>query len=333
MVTMEDISLELGCSINTVSKALNNKPDVSPKTRKLVIETARRMGYVPNALAKSLVTRSSGTIGIVVPSVTSSIYAEMVETVMKSAARRGYATFLAISSENEDEELAAVESLFQKRVDGMVIVPVSEKPSYHETMKAFGQPVVYACNNVEYDDAHFIGQNLNKCSYKVTQHLIDQGCKNLALLCSGFGETKSSIEKGFVRCLEDNDIHDCNANVFRPSSHLKPHDSGYEISKLLDTRIDEFDGLVLEHEDLYFGVKRLLDDHGLSCPGDLLLAACTGLGAKGSPFLTLTSIEVNPAEIGGQAFACLRELMKNGDVKQDKRAVEDELIIRKSSRR
>ena len=333
MVTMEDIAIELGCSINTVSKALNNKPDVSPKTRKLVLDTARKMGYVPNALAKSLVTRSSGTLGIVVPSVTVSIYAELVEYIMKRASKKGYDTFLAISSDSEEDEVAAIEGLYQKRVDGLIVVPVSAKPSYHETLTAFKQPLVYACNSVDMPDAYFVGQRLEDCAYTVAQHLIDQGCRKIALLCSTRAGVDSSVETGYRRCLADNGLPVNDEDVFRPEIALRPRDSGHEVAKMMDERIDEFDGVLLENEELYFGLNSLADNHGLYIPDDLLVAAAVGLGSNKSRLLSLTSIGIDPEEICEEALDCLSDQIRNGDDAKKHQPIVGKLIVRKSSRR
>lgn len=328
---MEDISIELGCSINTVSKALNNKPDVSQKTRNLVLETARRMGYVPNALAKSLVTKSSGTLGIVVPSVTVSFYAELVETIMKGAAKQNYSTFLALSSGQEDTELAAVESLYQKRADGLIIVPASPKPSYHESLKVFKMPVVYVLNDVDYPDTDFVGVDLSSCAYRVTQHLIDQQCKKIALLCSTRTGMTWGIEEGYKRCLEDNGLSE--ESIFKPTALLNPQDAGYEIAHILDDKIDSFDGLVLEHEQLYFGVNQLLDAHGLSCPRDILIAASIGAGVKRSPYLALTSVEANPQKIGLDALNCLMDRVTGAATTPGTQRESCKLVLRKTSRR
>lgn len=333
MVTMEDISIELGCSINTVSKALNNKPDVSPKTRALVLETARRMGYVPNALAKSLVTKSSGTLGIVVPSVTVSFYAELVETIMKGAAKQNYSTFLALSSGREDTELAAVESLYQKRADGLIIVPASPKPAYHESMQAFKMPVVYVLNDVDYPDTDFVGVDLSSCAYRVTQHLIDQHCSNIALLCSTRTGMTWGIEEGYKRCLEDNGLSSCEDNIFKPTALLNPQDAGYEIAHILDDNIDSFDGLILEHEQLYFGVNQLLDAHGLSCPKDILIASSIGTGVKRSPYLALTSVEADPQKIGLNALNRLMDRVTGAADSPGTQREHCKLVLRKTSRR
>ncbi len=334
MVTMEDISIELGCSINTVSKALNNKPDVSAKTRQLVLETARRMGYVPNSLAKSLVTRISGTLGVIAPSVTVAIFAELVETIMITAAEYNYSVFLALSSGDPDAELAAVEKLYQKRADGLIIVPVTPTPSYHESLLTYKEPVVYTLNDVEYDTADFVGVDLGECAYRTTQHLIDQGCRRLALLCATRMGMTPGVEAGYLRCIEDNGLLDTSNHIFKPKALLNPQDAGYEIALMLDDKIEAFDGIILEYEELYFGLNRLLDAHGLSCPKDLLVAASIGMDVKKSPYLSLTSVEADPEKIGKRALARLiKQIRGETDIVPGKERTKCSLICRKSSRR
>lgn len=334
MVTMEDISIALGCSINTVSKALNNKPDVSPKTRQLVIETAKRMGYVPNSLAKSLVTKSSGTLGIVVPSVTVSIYTEIVEAIMQQTAKLHYSTFMAVSMGDPKTEVAAIENLYQKRTDGLIIIPVNKTPEYHKMLKLYEQPAVYILSDVAYEDACFVGFDLAECAGKVTKHLIDNGCRRIALLCSTRSGMTIDIEEGYRCCLEENGLEFSRDNIFKPDTLLAPQDAGFEIAHMLDARINEYDGIVLEHELLYFGLHQLLDEHGLSCPEDLLVAASIGTGVRQSRHLSLTSIDLDPVQIGEDSVTLLMDLIRRKkEIPETKIKSVPILTVRKSSKR
>ena len=327
---MEDISIVLGVSINTVSKALNNKPDVSPKTRQKVLETAKKMGYVPNSLAKSLVTRSTGTIGIIVPSVRISIYTELVEAIMERAAKMNYSTFLAISVGEVGNEAAAIENLYQKRVDGMIVVPVDRHPAYHSSFRVFNLPLLYVLSDTDYDDSYFVGVNLRDCARLVTEHLYESGCRRIALLCSTCTGMKTDIETGFVETLREHGVENPLQHVFQPSLSQMPQDAGFEVAQILDPCIDSYDGVVLEHEFLYFGLHELLDQHALSCPGDLLVAACAGCGRGRS----LTSINIDPQQIGYDALSMLMDLIHyRNNVAEKKVVTAPKLTIRKSSRR
>ncbi|NMA65362.1 MAG: LacI family transcriptional regulator [Clostridiaceae bacterium] len=336
MVTMEDIAIELGCSINTVSKALNNKPDVSEQTRKKVLETAKRMGYVPNSLAKSLVTKISGTIGIVVPSVTISVYTEIVEAIMTRAAKLDYSTFLAISAGKPETEALAIENLYRKRVDGLIIIPVDHKPLYHKSLKVFELPIVYVLGDTAYDDSYFVGIDLFDCACITTQHLIDNGSKRIALVCSTRSGFVTNIEKGFKHTILNNGLEFNEEFIFKPDVSLAPQDAGYEVAHKLDYQINNFDGIILEHEFLYFGLHRLLEQHGLSCPNDILVAACLGIREKNSSSLSLTSIDISPQQIGYDSLSMLMDLIKYNKSQQNREykiKSEPRITIRKSSKR
>ena len=330
MVTMEDISIVLGVSINTVSKALNNKPDVSPKTRQRVLETAKKMGYVPNSLAKSLVTRTTGTIGLIVPSVRISIYTELVEAIMERAAQINYSTFLAISVGDVANEAAAIENFYEKRVDGMIVVPVDRHPAYHNSFRVFHLPLLYVLSDTDYDDSYFVGVNLRDCAKTVTEHLYANGCKRIALLCSTCAGMGTDVETGFLETLAAHGVEHPTQHVFKPDLSLLPQDAGFEVAQLLDRQIDEYDGVVLEHEFLYFGLHELLEQHALSCPADLLVAACAGRSRGRS----LTSIDIDPRQIGYDALSMLMDLIHYRDNVVGKKVITTpKLTVRKSSKR
>ena len=179
----------------------------------------------------------------------------------------------------------------------------------------------------------FVGADLAICSDRPTRRLIDQGCRRPVLPRSIRGGIGWGVEKGFLRCLEDNGLGACAENIFKPSALLNPQDAGYEIAQMLDDRVDQFDGLVLEHEQLYFGIDRLLDSHGISCPRDILVAASIGMGIKRSPFLSLTSVEVNPQTIGLDALELLLARVQGKSVQPNAEKNMGKLVIRRSSRR
>ena len=183
MITLEDISYEVGCSANTVSKALNNKPGVSAATRAKVIAAAKRMGYVPNILAKSLATNISGTIGVILPSLRNPIFTELTEAITLASAQFNYSTFLAVSNYDPKKELSAIENFYQKRVDGLIVVPVNENPTYHEMLKRFSVPVVYMLDGIKDQDAYYIGIDSQECAYMATSRLLTAGCEKVILAC------------------------------------------------------------------------------------------------------------------------------------------------------
>ena len=120
-VTVADIARKAGVSIMTVSRVINHKGDVSPATRRRVQQIVNRMRYRPSGIARSLVTRHSGTIGLVIPDVSNPFFADVALGAEHVAGAEGYNIYLCNTEEDPQRELTVVSSLEEKRVDGLVL--------------------------------------------------------------------------------------------------------------------------------------------------------------------------------------------------------------------
>ncbi len=120
-VTVADIARKAGVSIMTVSRVINHKGDVSPATRRRVQQIINRLDYRPSGIARSLVTRHSGTIGLVIPDVSNPFFADVALGAEHVACAEGYNIYLCNTEEDPQRELAVVHSLEEKRVDGLVL--------------------------------------------------------------------------------------------------------------------------------------------------------------------------------------------------------------------
>lgn len=122
-VTLHDIARESGVSFNTVSRALNDKPDINEQTRRQVLEVAKRLDYRPNQLARGLRQRRTATIGVVIADLANPFFAEVVEGIERALALKGYSIILANTAEDAAREQEAVRTLVERRVDGILIAP------------------------------------------------------------------------------------------------------------------------------------------------------------------------------------------------------------------
>lgn len=144
-VTQSDIAKALNLSRETVSKALNGNPHVSSATIDKVNKVAKEMGYVPNHFARSLVSRNSKTIGIVVPKISHSFFSNIVEFLYKDIINRGYYAIPMISFENKNNEILNIQTLFSMNVDGIIAnisQDFTDENIYLESVRR-GIPVVF----------------------------------------------------------------------------------------------------------------------------------------------------------------------------------------------
>src|ERR687892_1685273 len=119
--TMKRIAGELGVSITTVSKVLNNHDDISPATRARVLAKVEELGYRPNAVARSLTLRRTHTLGIVIPDLMHSFFVEIVAGIEQVASEKGYGLLLCSSGENPAKERSELQMLRGRQVDGIVL--------------------------------------------------------------------------------------------------------------------------------------------------------------------------------------------------------------------
>jgi LacI family transcriptional regulator len=178
--TIHDIARELKISASTVSRALQNNPRISLKTREKIKAMADTMGYHPNTLASNLRNKRSSTIGIVVPLINRYFFSSVISGVEDVAFKSGYTVVISQSNDLADKEIAIVQSMFANRVDGLIISIAMENSSF-EHLKMFRKkniPLVFFDRTVaEIETDKIVVDDFNG-GFRVTQHLIDQGYKS-----------------------------------------------------------------------------------------------------------------------------------------------------------
>ncbi len=129
--TITDIANELGISPSTVSRALNNHPAISKKTRNAVLKLARKRNYQPNLLALNLLKRKTNTIGIIVPEITSYFFSSIINGIKDVVKPIGVNMIIGQSNESYEEEKSIVQTFASIRVDGFLLSPSSETKKYY----------------------------------------------------------------------------------------------------------------------------------------------------------------------------------------------------------
>jgi LacI family transcriptional regulator len=140
-----DIAKELNVSRVTVSKALRDHPDISPAMKKKVNEAAKRLGYVPNLIARQLNSRKTNTIGVVVPDLENSFFSYIVDSIIDHSTANDYRVILTVSREKADAEQRNIENLIGMRVDGLLVCnsQETEDTSVYSIIKKMKIPLVF----------------------------------------------------------------------------------------------------------------------------------------------------------------------------------------------
>jgi LacI family transcriptional regulator len=211
--TLKQIAKELGVSVSTVSKALNDSPEISEPTKQRVQEYAKLKNYKPNIIGLNLKNRSTRTIGVIIPNILNSFFAKVFTGIEKVADAKGYKVITCISNESLDKEINALEMLSNGTIDGFILSISEEaqklqKFDHFKTILNEGTPIVMFdriaeevnCDKVIVDDLD--------SAFEATNHLINTGCKNIALFSSINNLSVGKLRvKGFLKALEERGLN------------------------------------------------------------------------------------------------------------------------------
>lgn len=277
-VRLEDIAKRLNLTKVSISKALRDHPDISAETRRKVKKMAKEMGYRPNLQARSLTSKETKTIGVIIPKIAHSFFSLVMEGIYKTAAEKGYKVILGISMEDEELEKQHIESMMDMRVDGL-LVSISENTKDAEIfsqVKKMGIDLVFFDRGFLDSGYSYIKVADREGARSGVRHLINLGYSDIAHL-SGFSSVLIGRDRklGFEDAMEE---------------------AGLEIpeSSLVEGGFGEIDG--------YKGFKKLLEQRDLP---EALFAVTypVGLGA----LRYMIEHEIDPQKIkiltfGGSEF-------------------------------
>src|ERR1700678_3167792 len=182
--TLSDIAKDLNISVVTVSKALRNKGRISARTRTRVLKRAKELDYRPNWVARSLVTRRTYTIGLLLPDFTHPFFAEIAKAIAETVRPRGYHVIISYFEEDPALERMEAESLLSRRVDGLILASsqLPGKMGLFNQLRVRKLPFVLIDRPIDGVQASFVGVDNEAVGRLATTHLIEQGCRHVAHL-------------------------------------------------------------------------------------------------------------------------------------------------------
>ena len=208
-ITIYDIARKMDISSATVSRALNNNVSISEKTRKKIQETAKELGYRHNNFAKNLRNQKSHTIGVLIHELVSTFTTSVLGGIEKVTTEAGYDIIIAHSSEQMAKEIKNANNLFHKRVDGVIasLAFDTDDLSHFEPFNEKNIPLIFFDRVEENMESTKVIIDNYKGGYLATKHLIDQGCKRIAIVT---GTQKRNVYhqrfKGYRDAILDNGL-------------------------------------------------------------------------------------------------------------------------------
>lgn len=204
MATMKQVAERVGVSTSTVSHVINGTRAVSEDVRKRVLATIDEMGYIPNAMARSLKNDKSHTIGVSIPDNTNPCFAELLRGIEDAAFEVGYNIMLCNGYGDVQRQAAHLRGLIEKRIDGLILVAGAAREELAPLLASQRVPIVLADHEVPAVDRDFIGLDHEATGYAATRHLIELGHRRIACVAGPRAEPHS-LERiaGLRRALGD----------------------------------------------------------------------------------------------------------------------------------
>ena len=282
--TRTDVARRAGTSVAVVSYVANNGPrNVSPERRQRVLDAMRELGYQPNAIARSLSSTRTNTIGMIVPNISNSFFSELALAVEDAALEAGRLLFIGNSNEERVREQAYVDSFVQQRVDGVLIVGVSREAPL-QTIVAAGIPLVILDRDVVDADAARVHIDHYRAAFEATTHLIEHGHSRIACL-TGTADQDVADERlrGWADALLSASIDPEEQTVVRSEFSLEGGIAGYEA--MLQTNPSTAErptALFVATDEQARGVLSAIGASGMTVPGDLAIVSVDG--TRGAEF-------------------------------------------------
>lgn len=330
-ITLKDLAHVLEISISTVSKALNDNPEISFERRAQVKQLANSLNYHPNKIAQSLKTRRTYTIGVVIPNLTENFFAILFEEIEKKAVKNGYRIIPCISNDSLRKECKALENLINGGVDGILISLGSETQNQQyynhlSKLKHLEIPLVMfdrtsehiCCDKVIIDD--------EKSGYKATKHLLLNGCKKVMFL--------SEISNTNVSCLRYEGYKNAINEDAGTATMLRIRNyEAFDKQLLTFMENNKVDGIVAAGGRTAIHAMNTLQVNGYRIPQDVSIIGFTNGDLSKHSYPSLTTIDQHAGLIGKTSVKLLMERMEKLYIgKPICETIDSTLIYRASTR-
>lgn len=310
-VTIKELAKELKISTSTVSRALADKWDVNPETRKAVLELAERWNYHPNPISLSLKQQHTLTVGVVVPEFITSFFPEVIIGIQYTLEAEGYSVLISQSNESYENEVHNVNNLEARLVDGLIISLTKEtvNTDYLQSLLDRNMPLVLFNRVSDSIDAPKVTIDDYKWAFEAVEHLIKQGYKRIAHLAGPENlELSQKRKKGYIDALKRYDMQ-IDPDLIIPCGVMM------EKGVIAAHRILEMesmpDAIFAINDPVAIGAMKTLQKNGVKIPDDIGVVGFSESKMALVVEPNLTSVEQPTFEMGKIAAELLIEQLKN----------------------
>jgi LacI family transcriptional regulator len=306
-VTIYDVAREANVSMATVSRVVNGNPNVKPSTRKKVVETIDRLGYRPNAVARGLASKKTTTVGVVIPDISNSYYAELARGIEDIATMYNYNIILSNSDENLEREIRLIQTMSGKQVDGILFMGSTITARHKHEFKFINVPVVLAATIDDEGELPSVNIDYQAAAHDIVEHLVNKNHKKFGIVIGPLDEPINGKLKltGYRESLAEFNIQLDDECVFEGDYS---YESGVEAFNTLKDKCPTV--FLVGSDEMALGVIHAASDSGYTVPNDFEVISFedTKLAKMVRPRLSTVSQPLY--DIGAVAMRLLTKFMK-----------------------
>ncbi|MEQ2527048.1 catabolite control protein A [Bacillaceae bacterium CLA-AA-H227] len=330
-ITIYDVAREANVSMATVSRVVNGNPNVKPATRKKVLEVISRLGYRPNAVARGLASKKTTTVGVIIPDISSTFYAELARGIEDIATMYKYNIILSNSDQNKDKELHLLNTMLGKQVDGIVFMGGNISQEHVEEFEKSPVPIVLAGSVEETGQVPSVNIDYEQATYDAITSFIEKGHKEIAFVIGPLHEPMNEKNKlnGYKRALSEAGI-EYKEDLVVEGDYT--YDSGIEAFDKLAELDNKPTAIFVGADEMALGVVHGAQDKGFAIPEDFEVISSdnTRLAVMVRPQLTAV---VQPLyDIGAVAMRLLTKLMNKETVSEQTVLLPHRIELRNSTK-
>lgn len=314
-VTRKDVAKRARVSVATVSYVINDGPrPVSEETREKILQAIKELDYHPNMLARSLKTRRTFSIGLVVSDILNPFWSTVAKGAEDAVRSAGYDLILCNSDEDPDRELAYLRILQGKQVDGILLVPTGGNRQFITSIVARGKPLVQLDRRLEGLDVDTVQADNEAGAYEAVRHLIDLGHTRIGLMHPPSHLTPGrGRRRGYEQALIESGLP-LKPELMREGSFKE--DSGYTLAQEVLALTPPPTALFIGNNRLALGVLRVLKERGLRMPDDIALCVFDDLEYYALMTPSITAVDQPAYEIGQKGVELLLSRIDDDEVQE-----------------
>ncbi|MBA7586066.1 Ribose operon repressor [subsurface metagenome] len=325
-ITLKMVAERAGVSVNTASRAINNKSDINEETKKRVLKVAQELGYVRNATAVALRTKKTGTLGVVIADNRNPFYAEVLNGIEEAAREKNYHIILANTQRDYQKEEEAINLLLAKRVDGLLITPVQDRNDDIKKLIEANIPFVIVGRDFKNIEVDAVYNDEVKGGFFATEYLIKKGHKRIAFI-NGFlhkSPAQGRLE-GYKKALKEHGIPLDDMMVSVGDIDVE---DGYERTKQMLEKNLDFTAIFAYNDMMAFGAMQAIKEKDLRIPEDIGLVGYDDIPFSSLMNPSLTTIRLKKQDLGIESVELLLSRINGSREKMKKIMLNVELIVR-----